>query len=158
LFLERHQLEGVPYYDTAGAARMLATSGGEHLGVIASELCSHMYRLSVVMDGIADGEGNMTRFLVIARQKGDEAGDKCSLIFTTRDRSGALMNVLRCFADARINLTRIESMPLAGPEARYRFFVDFHGSDEEASVAETFMKVQTLVDGFRLIGCYPRAR
>lgn len=158
LFLERHQLEGVPFYDTAGAARMLATSGGEHLGAIASELCSHMYRLSVVMDGIADTQGNQTRFLVLARQKREGAGDKCSLIFTTNDRSGALMDVLRCFAEARINLTRIESMPVAGSEQRYRFYVDLHGSDEDPTVADTFTRVQTLVDEYRLLGCYPRAR
>jgi len=156
-FLERHQLEGIPYYDTAGAARMLATSGEEHIGAIASELCSHMYRLQVVMEEIADDSDNVTRFLVVSREIWSDDGDKCSIVFVTRDRSGALMEVLRIFADNGINLLRIESMPLAGNEIRYRFFVDFLGSSLDSRVKDVLTQVQETVDAFRLLGCYRRA-
>ncbi len=156
-FLERHQLEGVPYYDTAGAARMLVNNGAEHIGAIASRFCSHMYRLELVKEDIADADNNVTRFLVVSRQAAQTDGNKCSVMFATGDRSGALMNVLRIFAENGINLMRIESMPLTETELKYRFFVDFEGSALDAVVAKTLQSLQGAVDAFRLLGCYQRA-
>lgn len=156
-FLQRHQIKGIPYHDTAGAARMLASSNEEHAGVIASELCARLYRLQVVMEEVADCSGNTTRFMLISREAFQGEGNKCSLVFSIGDRSGMLMDVLRLFAMERINLTRIESMPLPGEQIRYRFFMDFLGSAHDPKIAQTMRKLEGMVDECRLLGCYLRA-
>ena len=63
-------------------------------------------------------------------------GDKTSIIFAVAHEAGELYGVLRLFAEAKINLTRISSMPLRSDPSNYSFFLDFEGSQGDAKVAE----------------------
>lgn len=154
-FLERHKLEGRPVYDTAGAARILSTQEPEGTGVIANELCARLYHLDIMKAGIEDHSENVTRFLAISG-KPAEKGDKCSIVFSTEHKSGALYDILQRFAEADINLTRIESVPLGGHPGNYVFFVDLLGSNEDESVQTVLNDVEAAVSRYRFLGCYEK--
>ncbi|HET7839673.1 MAG TPA: prephenate dehydratase domain-containing protein, partial [Rectinemataceae bacterium] len=139
-FLARNRLEARPWFDTAGAARMLAEERPAGVAVVASRFAAELYGLEIIKDGIQDSEDNRTRFFVLARRSPAEpeaapptgAGAsalKCSAVFFTEDKAGSLFGTLEIFARAGINLTRIESVP--NRPGDYAIFIDFEGSERE---------------------------
>lgn len=151
-FLSRNKLDPMQYYDTAGAARMLAEERPKGSAAIASRLCAELYHLEIIKEGIEDLDRNMTRFLVISKEEDKEGGDKCSVVFSTEHKAGTLFRVLEEFARENINLTRIESIP--NEPGNYAFFVDFVGSSKDKNVVEALKKVKEITTHFKLIGCY----
>jgi prephenate dehydratase/chorismate mutase len=153
-FLTRNHLEPRPFYNTAGAARMLSIDRPKASAAIASELCAEIYNLEIIKEEIEDHEENKTRFLVISKCGLDEPGKKCSIIFSTIHRAGALFEILRIFAEAEINLTRIESMPNREDPGNYYFFLDFEGDVNNKKVQDVLddLKGHTLM--YKFLGCY----
>jgi len=154
-FLMRNRLEPMPYYDTAGAAKMLARENPRAAGAIASVLCAELYDLEIIKEGIEDGPSNTTRFLLLSRDGYRGQGDKTSVIFATRHEAGRLFEVLRLFADAGINLTRIASMPLRQDPDNYCFFLDFEGDESDGTVAPVLSKMEELTITLKRLGSYP---
>ncbi|MGB8952853.1 MAG: bifunctional chorismate mutase/prephenate dehydratase [Candidatus Aminicenantales bacterium] len=152
-FILRNKLEGRPYYDTAGAAKMLAIERPRAAAAIASELCAGLYHLEVIKAGIEDNPRNLTRFLILGKEPAKE-GNKCSLVFSAPHKVGALFHVLKIFTEAGINLTRIESVPIVGKDIHYAFFTDFQGSDREPVVKETLERVKQQSLTYKFLGCY----
>jgi prephenate dehydratase/chorismate mutase/prephenate dehydratase len=155
-FLARNKLESRTWYDTAGAARMLAEERPAGAAAIASRFAAELYGLEIIKEEIQDAENNRTRFFMLSRAPAVEAGNKCSAVFFTEDKAGALFRVLELFAKAGINLTRIESVPnLPGD---YAIFLDFEGSDRDIRVADAIEEAKAATRGFRLLGCYTERR
>lgn len=157
-FLMRNKLEPRPYYDTAGAAKMLARENPKASAAIASSLCADLYDLVIIKEGIEDGHSNSTRFLQLSRQACSEKGDKTSIIFAVPHEAGKLYAALSLFADAGINLTRIASMPLRSEPSNYSFFLDFEGSDQDEKILQVMDKMKELTIRFKLLGSYPADR
>jgi prephenate dehydratase len=66
-----------------------------------------------------------------------------------------LYAVLKLFADAEINLTRIASMPLRSDPGNYSFFLDFEGSAVNPKVAAVLKEMENLTKWMRYLGSYP---
>jgi len=154
-FLARHGISADPYYDTAGAARWLMFDGSRAVGAIASPLAARLYGLDVLAHDVADHESNETRFVVLARQLHTGPADKGSIVLTTEDRAGALMQALGAFADHRVNLSRIESRPAAGGRGRYTFLIDFAGDPANDDVARALSALGAQGVSYRVLGFYP---
>jgi prephenate dehydratase/chorismate mutase len=154
-FLMRNKLEPRPYYDTAGAAKMLARENPRAAAAIASSLAAELYDLEIIKARIEDGPSNSTRFLLLAREPHPNNGDKTSIIFAVPHEAGRLYAVLRLFADAEINLTRIASMPLRSDPGNYSFFLDFEGSDKNSKVAAVLKQMEGLTKWVKYLGSYP---
>jgi prephenate dehydratase len=154
-FLLRNKLEPRPYYDTAGAAKMLARENPKAAAAIASELSAELYDLEIIKQGIEDGPLNTTRFLLLPREPYPDDGNKTSIIFATAHEAGRLHAVLRLFAEARINLTRIASMPLRSDPNNYCFFLDFEGSGKAEKVVEVLNQLEPLTISMKNLGSYP---
>ena len=154
-FLMRNNLEPRPYYDTAGAAKMLARENPKAAAAIASSLCAELYNLDIIKEGIEDGPSNSTRFLLLAREPYAGQGSKTSIIFAVAHEAGQLYEVLKLFADAKINLTRISSMPLRSDPSNYSFFLDFEGSDKDPKGLEVLAKVAKMSISLKNLGSYP---
>ena len=153
-FISRHRLEPRPFYDTAGAAKMLSDDRPEAAAVIANKLCAELYSLEIINENIEDHPSNSTRFIILAKQKADVPGDKCSIIFAVKHEAGALFNVLKRFSDARINLTRIESRPARNNLGSYVFFADFEGSDQDKRIVDALAAVKGEAMSYTFLGCY----
>jgi len=151
----RNKLEPRPYYDTAGAAKMLARENPKASAAIASALCGELYDLEIIKEGIEDGPSNSTRFLLLSRDASTAKRDKTSIIFAVAHEAGQLYGVLQLFAEAKINLTRISSMPLRSDPSNYSFFLDFEGSEEDAHVAEVLQKMSKMTISLKNLGSYP---
>ncbi len=151
-FLARAKLEPVPAQDTSSAAKYVSEKRPADAAAIANALCAEIYGLSVVKDGIEDAEVNRTRFFVISKAEGGAKGAKCSIVFRTENKAGALFKTLEIFAGAGINLTRIESVPDVPGE--YAIFIDLVGSLSDAKVSGALERVKGMTAAFRILGCY----
>lgn len=155
-FLLRNHLDPVLYYDTAGAARALAEERPAGVAVVASKFASELYGLDIIKEDIQDSPHNRTRFFLVTAREGSTSGSKCSAVFTAGDKAGSLYALLRVFADASINLTRIESVP--DTPGTYAIFIDFEGSLEAPAVQEAVARARNLAPDFRILGCYDEMR
>lgn len=153
-FIERHGLEPRPFYDTAGAARMLARERQEAAAVIANRLCADLYNLDIIQENVEDHSSNTTRFVVLSKDGLVDNGDKCSVLFSLKHEAGVLFSVLKVFSDSGINLTRIESRPTRTELGNYVFFSDFEGSDTDERVKVAMKLLAEKAVNFRFLGCY----
>jgi len=91
-----------------------------NIGAITSSLAIKTYELQMVVKGIEDYQGNITRFLVICRKSPSRSGsDKTSVLLGLMDRPGALNEVLTILSSKNINLAKIESRPVKGKQWTY---------------------------------------
>ncbi|GAB6277292.1 MAG: prephenate dehydratase domain-containing protein [Rectinema sp.] len=155
-FLQRNHLDSEPYYDTAGAAKALSENRPKGIAAVASKFAGELYGLETIKEDIQDSPHNRTRFFLIsARGNGDE-GDKCSAVFTAGNKAGSLFAVLKVFAEEKINLTRIESVP--DTPGKYAIFIDFEGALASDAVQRAVGKVSKMAEDFKILGCYREMR
>ena len=86
--------------------------------------------LQILQESIEDNKHNFTRFLVVSNpNKADflrplESTNKASLVFSLPHEEGSLSQVLSILFFYKINLTKIQSLPIIGHEWEYMFYVD----------------------------------
>ncbi|OPX95090.1 MAG: P-protein [Syntrophorhabdus sp. PtaU1.Bin002] len=153
-FIRDRGFTAEPFYDTAGAARMLSEQRPASGAAIASKLCAMLYNLKIVAEHIEDHVSNTTRFVILSREEGTGKGNKCSLMFSAKHEVGTLFSVLKIFSDAEINLTRIESRPMRDDPDQYAFLLDFKGSDRDDRVIDSMKQLEEQAVTFKFFGCY----
>ena len=89
-----------------------------------------MYGLKILEAHIEDNKHNYTRFLVVCDQRKADylrplaETNKSSLVFSLPHEEGSLSQVLSILTFYKINLTKIQSLPIIGHEWEYMFYVD----------------------------------
>lgn len=147
----------IPSASTAKAAELAAQD--PEAGALSSRLAAEVYGLNILMSGIQDYSGNVTRFMVLARAYGRPSGDdKTSLLFTVQHRAGALFKALESFARTGLNMSRIESRPSRNKVWEYVFFVDIEGHAEEDRVKQAVKELAEHCTVLTILGSYPRMK
>lgn len=142
---------------TGAAAEVAASEPGA--AAIASELAASLYGLSVLQRRIEDHPNNFTRFLIIGKKSAPPtATDKTSVLFSIKDRVGALHRMLLPFAERRINLTKIESRPTKKKLWEYVFYLDFEGHAAEPRVREALAVLREDCIFLKVLGSYAMAQ
>ncbi len=156
LWLETH-MRGIPILDassTVKAAEIAALH--DDSAAIAGEMAARIHDLKFVRRNIQDRKDNTTRFLVISKHSPKKSGeDKTSIMYSVRDRPGALYDSLFPFKERNINLTKIESRPSKRRAWEYIFFVDMEGHIEDLKIQEAIQQVRESCLSFRHLGSYP---
>jgi len=128
-----------------------------YAAAIASSLAAKVYEVPIIRENIQDMAHNMTRFFVIARQDVPPTGkDKTSLIFSIKDKIGALHDMLVPFRKLGINLTKIESRPSKKKAWDYYFFVDLIGHREDRKVKKALDQLEGMCKYLKVVGSYPQ--
>ena len=83
--------------------------------------------------------------------------DRSTILFSTANRPGALLRALQHFAEAGINLTRIESRPARERLGTYLFLVDCDGHRSLPPLSDALVRMEPELERLRIIGSYPRA-
>lgn len=146
-----------PEYDTAGSVKLLKASGDRTTGAIASRRAAEIYGMQILEEGIEDNSENYTRFLAIGPHPIIPKSDaKTSIVFTLKNQPGALFKALSVFALRDIDLTKIESLPLAGTPWNYLFYIDFVGAAIDEPVQRALSHLGEYALMLRVLGSYSR--
>lgn len=153
--LPKQELVGVS--STTKAAQLASAS--RNCAAIASILAARQYKLKIIAQSIEDSAHNVTRFLVIGRQSAAITNkDRTSIMFSVKDRIGALHDMLVPFKKNRINLTKIESRPSKIKPWEYYFFVDFIGHADTKKVRDALRQLKRQCTYLKILGSYPVAK
>jgi chorismate mutase/prephenate dehydratase len=141
---------------TAAAARLAAEKPGA--AAVASREAGIHHGLEVIDENIEDNQDNVTRFAIIGNKESAPTGrDKTSLMFQLRHQPGALAEAMVAFQKAKLNLTWIESFPLADHPREYLFFVELEGHVASKNVASALSALRKQTLRLEILGSYPRA-
>ena len=158
IWIERNlpKAERIEVSSTARAAEL--SKRQRNSSCIASLLAAKEYALKVVARDIEDSPHNVTRFLVIGKYDIPPTGqDKTSIIFSIKDRVGALHDMLLPFKRHKINLTKIESRPSKKKAWDYYFFVDLAGHHQDSRVKKAIKELEDKCTFLKILGSYPTA-
>ena len=129
----------------------------ETAGVLAGADAAKLFGFEVMARDVGDHEQNFTRFIVIAlKAKRPTRAVECktSMMFTTRDDPGALIDALMGFRDNGINLVKLESRPIAGNPWDEMFIMDVDGHVEDDKVRDAMNTLQNHTREIKMLGCY----
>ena len=159
-FLKQHdRYKVVEAEDTAGAAETISRLHLKGHAAICHADAAAMYGLKVLENAIEDNKHNFTRFLVLShpslaeQYSNRKMADKSSLVFTLPHTEGSLSHVLSIFNFYRINLTKIQSLPIIGNEWHYLFYVDMT-YDDPIRFHQSIEAVRPLTNELRIMGEY----
>ena len=143
-FLHAHQLEEiewVPVESTARAAQIVQKE--KKSAAICSKIAAKLYNIPTMFENIEDSNKNKTRFIVVGDfTSRPSQRDKTSIFAKLKDhnRVGALQELLEDFKAFGINLTKIDSRPVASDNFDFGFYIDFLGHRDDENVKKFFQK------------------
>lgn len=160
-FLSRHpKMKVVEAEDTALSAEIIKKGNVKGHAAICSRAAAEMYGMKVLEDAIETNKHNFTRFLVVADPwQADELNhrnsraNKSSVVFTLPHAEGSLSQVLSILSFYRINLTKIQSLPIIGREWEYQFYVDVV-FDDLLRYKQSITAITPLTKELKILGEY----
>jgi prephenate dehydratase/prephenate dehydrogenase len=156
-FIEDNKLDGIPGYDTAGSVKLIKERGEKDAAAIASELAAKIYGMEILKKGIETDRKNFTRFLIISKSIIQNRREKTSIILALKHKPGSLFSALKGFSENGINITKLESRPIAGRPWEYLFYLDFEGDSEDPKIKRILAGNKRNFSYLKIIGSYPKA-
>lgn len=158
VFLKNFDFTGINFSNTAAAAKFVSQSEKTNIAAICSESAAKKYGLTILKKNIQNVTNNTTRFIVISKELViDDDAEKISLIFSAPHRTGSLYRVLGRFSMAGLNLTKLESRPVANGKFDYYFYVDILGSVRDEATLDLLCALCDELPEFKFLGNYHEA-
>lgn len=162
-FCKKHNLEQIPFSDTAWAAKYVWEKNDETIASISSSLAWEIYNLNNLKSNIQDQDWNTTKFFVIVKNENNILQNlnyswikskKVSIIFKTKDSPSALYKCLWAFATRFINLVKIESLPAKQNRFEYIFWIDFEKNVEEKIIFDALEELSFFSTDLKILWDY----
>lgn len=159
-FLSNHpSLKVVEVADTAGAARDINKKQLHGHAAICHKDAAEIYGMKILQEGIETNKHNFTRFLVLAdtskagKMREVTKTNKASLVFTLPHEEGSLSAILSVLSFYKLNLTKIQSLPILGQEWRYMFYIDL-AYEDYTRYRQAINAITPLTKELKLLGEY----
>ena len=111
--------------DTALSAKRVRELKLTHTAAIANEYAAKKYGLKILEKRIETHKKNFTRFLILTKTKNEnQAANKASMSFEVANEVGSLADALQTLKAHKINLSKIQSIPVIGKPSEYSIHVD----------------------------------
>lgn len=145
----------------AYAAQMihdLVSTDGTFAAAIASKRAAELFNLNVLAENIEDDPKNTTRFLVLGKHDVAASGkDKTSLALTTKNKPGAMVELLEPLSRHDVSMTKLESRPSKQGLWEYVFFIDIEGHQTDEKVQAAIVELKQRASVVKVLGSYPVA-
>ena len=163
-FLSSHpHIKIVETEDTAGAAENIRKMQLHGHAAICSKFAAPLYGMKILEEGIETNKHNFTRFLLVCQpQRANLLRDirmtnKASLVFTLPHEEGSLSQVLSILSFYKLNLTKIQSLPLVGKEWQYMFYIDL-SFDDYTRYSQSIDAITPLTQELKILGEYQNGK
>ena len=147
--------------DTALVAKQIKEKELKGIAAIASKKAADIYGLNILEERIQTDSYNMTRFFVLTKHRDfnneDHLNNKASLKFVTHHEMGNLAEVLNICVKHKLNLSKIQSIPITNEPWNYAFFIDFT-FDDYHQYCKALLKLETKVSNLKILGEYVESR
>ena len=161
--IRKHRWKAIVEGDTAGAARVVSEAGNKSMAALAPRLAAGLYGLDIIDENVEDSENNVTRFVVLSKDKRWSARVKpedvimTTFVFKVRNVPAALYKSMGGFATNGVNMTKLESYQLGGEFTATQFFADIEGHPDDKNVALALEELAFFSTEVRIVGVYPQA-
>ncbi len=160
-FFKKHpHIKLVEDVDTAEVAKRIAKENLVGIAAIAPKIAAEIFHLKVIEDNLQTIKENSTRFVIVQVNKpteNTEAVNKASLKFQLNHKRGSLAAILNVLSDCKMNLTKIQSLPVIETPWKYSFFVDVTFDDyKEYTKAKAIIEI--MAEEFKILGTYNNGR
>lgn len=164
-FLNAHpRIKVVEAEDTAKSAEDIYNKNLRGHAAICGKDVAAMYGMKILQESIETNKHNSTRFLVIAnrwhaeeyRKKGDVC-NKSSIVFSLPHAEGSLSQVLSILSFYKLNLTKIQSLPIIGREWEYQFYIDVV-YDDRLRYHQAIDAITPLIKELQILGEYAESK
>lgn len=157
-FLKKHpRITIIEAKDTANVAKEIKNNNIENMAAIASLEASKLYDLSVIKKNIQNNKNNETRFVIVSKKivSSQIKCDKASLKLVLSHKTGSLAKILNILSKHGLNLTKIQSLPIAEITWKYSFFIDttFEKLDD---LKKALKKIEIFADSVKVLGIYEK--
>jgi len=164
VFLNELRRKGVKIIDSADTALSVKWIRDENLmeiGALGSELAAQMYDMEILKRGVETNKRNFTRFQIITEsdkvkeleQIANQTINKSTLCFSLHHEEGRLSQVLSVLSFYKMNLTKIQSLPIVGVEWEYFFYIDLVFTDY-IRYQQAIEAVKPLTEHLQILGEY----
>ena len=146
--------------DTAEVAKRISKENIKGVAAIAPKIAAEIFGLEVLEDDIQTIKDNSTRFVIVQTQKPTISSDlinKASLKFQLNHKRGSLAALLNVLSDCKMNLTKIQSLPVIETPWKYSFFVDVT-FDQITDYQKLVKIIEIMAEEFKILGTYKNGR
>ncbi len=160
--ITRLNLTAEAKFDTAGSAREISRLKDKQYSAIASNLAAKLYKLKILDDNFGDIQNNITRFLVLSREKiipkfNKEYDYITSLVFEVKDIPAALYKALGGFATNGVNLIKLESYTAYGCSLKVsQFHIDIDAHPDERKLQLALEELNYFAKKIKHLGTYKK--
>lgn len=165
-FLSKHpHIKVVEGEDTALSAEIIRKNNLKGHAAICSRAAAERYGMKILQEGIETNKHNFTRFLVVAdpwqidelHRSSHDTINKANIVFTLPHTEGSLSQVLSILSFYRVNLTKIQSLPIIGREWEYQFYVDIV-FDDILRYKQAIAAIAPLTKQLKILGEYAEGK
>jgi len=159
-----HYLSRLPhirhdYCDSSSAAMLKVKElDSPKAAAIGSAAGGELYGLKPIATGLANQKDNYTRFIVVSRKPVEVAPQipaKTTLIFSTPQKPGALVEALLVLRNHHINMTKLESRPIQGNPWEEMFYMDVTANLQSEEMQAALQELAGYTRYLKVLGCYP---
>ena len=147
--------------DTAGSAKKISKLNKKEDAAIASALAAEIYNLEILEENFQDAQYNVTRFLIMSKNKSsiqsNESDLLTTLVFVVRSIPASLYKCLGGFASNGINITKLESYIHPQGFDVAQFYIDFEGHPDDKSVKLAFEEMKFFCKEIKVLGVYKKS-
>lgn len=155
------KLEGVRHEicDSSSSAMMKVRElASPDVAAIGSAAGGELYGLQVVATHLANQKENYSRFIVVARKPIEVAPQipaKTTLIMSTSQQAGSLVEALLVLRNHHINMTKLESRPVQGNPWEEMFYLDVSANLQSPDMQDALVELTKITRYIKVLGCYP---
>ncbi|MGV3001889.1 prephenate dehydratase [Vibrio sp. E150_018] len=143
---------------TADAMQKVKELNRSDVAAIGNSTTGKLYGLQVVKENIANQTENHTRFIIVARKPievSTQIPAKTTLIMSTSQEAGSLVQTLLVLQRYGINITKLESRPIMGNPWEEMFYVDLEAHLDSVEMQQSISELTKITRHLKVLGCYP---
>ncbi|MDK2664393.1 prephenate dehydratase [Vibrio vulnificus] len=143
---------------TADAMKKVQELNRDDVAAIGNASSGKLYGLQPIQGNIANQTENHTRFIVVARKPVEVSAQipaKTTLIMSTSQKAGSLVETLLVLQRYGINMTKLESRPIIGNPWEEMFYVDLEAHLDSEEMQLALGELTKITKHLKVLGCYP---